>query len=461
MARIIQRFRSNLAYNPWEDSMIRKGLTALFGFFENKLQKLLEWLPKHSLLFSLLSLLSKQIPLVMGIGLVLCSVIPDGMWSNIYLLLMAFGLWILGLMNREDKAKRPFEDFFVLFMITIFLATAFSIHPALSLPYGLIYGAVFVVFSVFINQVRYWEDLLKVVIALAFAALMVSIYGIIQKHVIGVSVNLSQTDISISQELSGRVYSTLGNPNILGEFYLLVLPLVVGLFLVHDKKAVKFLAAMTLLLSLYVLLATGSRSAWGSFAFAMAVFIALYQPRWLPIFLMMGLISFFFMPQTIQMRVMSIFNKNDSSLGYRRFIYECASLMKGDYQWVGGVGLGGDIFQKVFESYKVEELSTVAHSHNLYLQLAIEAGIFSVIFLLSYMAKIVLKALSSFAQDKSKVEGKKKILQIACISSLAGFFLMSFVDYTWFYFRIVILFFAVVGILSNLNDAKVQLDKAE
>ncbi|WP_159435145.1 O-antigen ligase family protein [Aedoeadaptatus urinae] len=441
--------------------MIRKGLATLYGFLESKLQTLLEWLANHSLLFSLLALLSKHIPLVMGVGLVLCSVIPDSLWSNIYLLLMAFGLWILGLINREDNAKRPFEDFFVLFMITIVLATVFSIHPALSLPYGLIYGAVFVIFSVFINQIRSWEDLSKVVIALAFAALMVSVYGILQKHVIGVSVNLSQTDISISQELSGRVYSTLGNPNILGEFYLLVLPLVCGLFLVHDSKIVKALAAMTLLLSLYVLLATGSRSAWGSFAFAMAVFIALYKPRLLPIFLMMGLISFFFMPQTIQVRVMSIFNKNDSSLGYRRMIYEAASLMKGDYQWVGGVGLGGDIFQKVFESYKVNELSTVAHSHNLYLQLAIEAGMFSVIFLLSYVAKIVLKALSSFAQNKSGKEGKIKILQIACIASLAGFFLMSFVDYTWFYFRIVVLFFAVVGILSNLNNVKAQSDKAE
>lgn len=461
MEHIIQRFRSNLGYNPWEHSMIRKGLATLYDLIESKLQKLLEWLANHSLLFSLLSLLSKHIPIVMGVGLVLCSVIPDGMWSNIYLLLMAFGLWILGLMNGEGKTKRPYEDFFVLFVITIALATVFSIHPALSLPYGLIYGAVFVIFSVFINQIRSWEDLSKVVIALVFAALMVSIYGILQKHVIGVSVNLSQTDISISQELSGRVYSTLGNPNILGEFYLLVLPLVCGLFLVHDSKIVKALAAMTLLLSLYVLLATGSRSAWGSFAFAMAVFIALYKPRLLPIFLMMGLISFFFMPQTIQMRVMSIFNKNDSSLGYRRMIYEAASLMKGDYQWVGGVGLGGDIFQKVFESYKVKELTTVAHSHNLYLQLAIEAGMFSVIFLLSYVAKIVLKALLSFAQNKSDKEGKIKILQIACIASLAGFFLMSFVDYTWFYFRIVVLFFAVVGILSNLNDVKAQSDKAE
>lgn len=461
MEQIIQRFKSNLDYNPWEDSMIRKGLTALYGQLEGKIQKLLQWLANHSLLLSLLALLSKHIPIVMGVGLVLCSVIPDNLWSNIYLIPLAFGLWILGLMNGEGKAKRSFEDFFVLFMITIALATVFSIHPALSLPHGLMYGTVFVIFSVFINQIRSGEDLLNVVIALAFAALMVSIYGILQKHVIGVSVNLSQTDISISQELSGRVYSTLGNPNILGEFYLLVLPLVVGLFLVHDKKAVKALAAMTLLLSLYVLLATGSRSAWGSFAFGMAVFIALYQPRWLPIFLMMGLISFFFMPQTIQVRVMSIFNKNDSSLGYRRMIYEAASLMKGDYQWVGGVGLGGDIFQKVFESYKVKELTTVAHSHNLYLQLAIEAGIFSVIFLLSYMAKTVLKALSSFAQSKSGEEGKIKILQIACISSLAGFFLMSFVDYTWFYFRIIVLFFAVVGILSNLNDVIAQSDEAE
>lgn len=206
MEHIIQRFRSNLGYNPWEDSMIRKGLAAVYGQLESKIQKPLEWLINHSLIFSLLALLSKHIPIVMGVGLVLCSVIPDNLWSNIYLIPMAFGLWILGLMNGEGKAKRSFEDFFVLFMITIALATVFSIHPALSLPYGLLYGAVFVIFSVFINQIRSGEDLLNVVIALTFAALMVSIYGILQKHVIGVSVNLSQTDISISQELLSLIH---------------------------------------------------------------------------------------------------------------------------------------------------------------------------------------------------------------------------------------------------------------
>ena len=142
-----------------------------------------------------------------------------------------------------------------------------------------------------------------------------------------------------------------------------------------------------------------------------------------------------------------MFNKHDTSLNYRKHIYNCAEIMKDDYQLLGGVGVGNEVFQSAFENYKVKELTKVAHSHNLYLQIAIEMGLMTLIALILYIVKTVLQALANRADDKMQ-----RLVQIACIASIAGFMLMSVADYTWFYLRIVYMFFTTLAILSVSNN---------
>lgn len=435
----------NLNYNAWEDSAFRNWIYKIYSPIENVIYKFLKFLSKNSLIFSFLQLLSKNIPVLISLMIVFTGIVPDALWSNKYFYLMGFGLYILHVYNR-DKERNALDDLLVLFILTIMLSTVLSIHPKMSVKYLLNYLTIFLIFAIFINNIKSVDDLKKVINSITIAVFFVSAFGILQKHVIGVTVNLSQTDISISQELSGRVYSTMGNPNVLGEYYLLTLPIVVANFLISDKKWLKAFSTFTFLISLYILLATGSRSAWGSFALCGVVFVLLYKPRLLPILIMLGLISFFFMPQNIQTRIASIFNKHDTSLNYRQHIYNSAEIMKDDYKLLGGVGLGNEVFQGAFENYKVKELTKVAHSHNLYLQLAIEIGIFGLIFLIVYLIKMILKALFNKTGNESL-----DLIKTACISQIAGFMLMGIADYTWFYLRIVMMFFITMGILYVVN----------
>lgn len=454
MGKFYQAFKSglreNLNYNAWEDSFIRKAIYKIYSPIENVIYKILKLFAKNSFIFSLLQLLSKNIPTLISLMIVFVGIVPDVLWSNKYLYIMAFGLYILNLYNN-NREKNVLDDLMILFILSIILSTIFSLYPKLSLKYLVNYLTVFLIFTIFINNIRTFEDIKKIITSITIATFCVSAYGILQKHVIGVSVNLSQTDISISQELSGRVFSTMGNPNVLGEYYLLTLPIIIANIIFNDKKLVKAFGAFTVLISLYILLSTGSRSAWGSFALCVFVFVLLYKPRVLPVLIMLGLISFFFMPQNIQTRVVSIFNKHDTSLNYREHIYESAGIMMDDYKLLGGVGLGNEVFQSAFENYKVKELTKVAHSHNLYLQLSIEIGIFGLAFLILYIIKIISKSILN-----KSIRYELNLIKIACISQIAGFMLMSIADYTWFYLRIVVMFFISVAILYICNKNSLE-----
>lgn len=445
-------FKSDINYNAWENSAIRNIFYKIYAVFERVIYKILSILENNSLIFSILSFLSRHMDFIIGLSLVLIGIVPDNLWSNLYFYIMVFGLWIVNIFNRDDKDKISFDEFFVLFILSVLLSTVFSIHPKLSIKYAVNYIFVFIFYSVFINNIKTSKELYRVITAVTIATLIVSFYGLLQKFVIGVAVNLSQTDMSISQELSGRVYSTMGNPNVLGEYYLLTIPLIVTNFLCNERKSIKALSAFTVIISLFVILTTGSRSAWASFAVCVVVFVLLYKPKLLPILFMLGLISFFFMPQTIQTRVVSMFNKSDSSINYRKYIYESANLMRRDFQFIGGVGLGNEVFQGAFENYKVSALSTVAHCHNLYLQLTIEMGIFGLLFLILHIAKQILEALTDIFN--SSVKESIKLVQVACISSIAGFMLMSVADYTWFYLRIVAMFFMILAFLKKSRKIK-------
>lgn len=444
MTRLLENLKLSLAYNAWRDSFIRKLISTIWLFIEERLYAVLDALARKSCIFSLLKKLAKKISLVIALGIVLICIIPDRFWSNKFIYLMAFGLMLLNIYNKDQKRRVAFEDFFVLFVVSILLSAGLSVFPRLSLKYLVNYLAVFMIFAIFVNNIKR-EGLAVLLNGVTLAVLVVSLFGLVQKYIIGIAVNLSQTDISISQDLSGRVYSTMGNPNVLGELYILLIPLIVANLLSTKKVFVKAISLVTILISVLVLLLTGSRSAWASIALSAVVFLLLYRPRVVPIFIMLGLISFFFMPQNIQTRVVSMFNKSDTSLNYRKYIRESASDMKHRYEFVGGVGLGNEVFQSVFEPYKVKELTKVSHSHSLYMQLTIELGIFAVFFLLAYLAKLILHSLII---AKASTDETQRLIIYACISAILGFMLMSTADYTWFYLRILVLFFITAGTLK-------------
>ncbi len=156
----------------------------------------------------------------------------------------------------------------------------------------------------------------------------------------------------------------------------------------------------------------------------------------------------FLLPETITNRFMSIGNMSDSSTSYRFYIYMGTLSMLKDY-WICGVGPGTAAFNLVYPSYAYDSIMA-PHAHNLYLQTMCDAGISGIVLLIA----IIYRVFKSCAIGlKNSADKRDKIFIIGAVSSLCGFFLQSMFDYTFYNYRVMFLFWAVVGLAMLYSDA--------
>ena len=113
---------------------------------------------------------------------------------------------------------------------------------------------------------------------------------------------------------------------------------------------------------------------------AAVVFLALINWKVLPLFLLVGIFCLPLLPDTIYNRILTIGDSRDTSTNYRFQIYNASFTMMKDY-WFRGTGLGSDAMVSVFELYPpMRDGNFPVHTHNNYLQMWGELGLFGGIF---------------------------------------------------------------------------------
>lgn len=364
--------------------------------------------------------------------LIMC--VPDQRWKNIYFLGFVATLFLLFLTKLPKESERlPYfqgmDEFFIVFHFWFLISTVTSVFPMESLKYLIAAMMLFFMSLLMLNLIDTVEEISGTVFGIACTVLAVSLIGIYQLKTGQVSVNTSYTDVSVFQGLGARMSATFGNPNLFGEFLIMGIPFVLAAVLISSGTK-RYLFASFLLPVMYALLKTGSRSAWLSFAVAVFFFCLLWKPKSVLWLMTAGLFVFYFMPDQFFFRIMSVFNRQDTSIATRKYIYASTINMIKNYPF--GVGLGSGVYEAILENYK-DRFSTAAHSHNLYLQILVEQGIFG--FLAFSVMMIRLTFLSLVHIFKSQEE-KLKVILIAAFSSIIAIMVMGLAEHIWFYFRI-------------------------
>lgn len=241
-----------------------------------------------------------------------------------------------------------------------------------------------------------------------------------------------------------RVYSTLANPNVLGEYLLLVIPSALVFFLKDKAKSLsKWVYLGISGIMLICLILTQSRGCWLGFMATAAIFITFYEGR------LWGLVPLvlcampFVMPQSILDRLASIGDMGDSSTSYRVFIWMGAMGILRNYL-IGGIGMGEAAFAQVYPLFSYNAI-VAPHSHNTFLQLLVEGGIPA---LATFIAVIVLALKSGHKAYKSHPKKSTDALMILGIGSgIIGFLVQSMFDYTFYNYRVMAVFFMVSAIV--------------
>ncbi len=331
-----------------------------------------------------------------------------------------------------------------LFLIFMLVSSVFSFSPKKCVlgwgMYLIFTGFYFVITNALDNKTEI-EALLKVFV---LAGVFVALYGILQ-YVFGWNTSNAWIDEEMFEEATMRAYSTMENPNVLGEYLLLFIPLSAVFFL---KKGVKswerifYIGAF--LLGCLCMVFTQSRGCWLGLLLTAAIFVTFYNGKlWglLPIAL---IIIPFIIPETMVERMSSVGNLEDSSTSYRVFIWLGTLKMLKDF-WIGGIGMGEGAFRSVYPLYSYNAI-IAPHSHNTFLQMIVEGGIATIIIFIAAMIIFIKKMSVGYRKDN------RSIMCLALGSGVIGFLLQSMFDYTFYNYRMMAMFFMILAIGSRLVD---------
>ena len=281
------------------------------------------------------------------------------------------------------------------------------------------------------------------------------------------------------EEVMTRVYGTLKpyNPNLFGGYMLSIIPAFLALPFTFNNRIIKLpksdktMSLQTVLiicsfilaiLSVIALFLTGCRGAYIGFFFQMLFLIPIIfrflEPQLKKIFLSIvafisGIVAIIIIStSSLRARIFSIFAmRNDSSNSFRFNVYHsCLNMFKDN--WLLGIGCGNQNFREIYGLYMRTGFDALS-AYNIYLETAVESGIFALIAFVLFVAAIFKKGLS-FINKLKFDELTHQIFVLAALISIVGMLTHGVVDTVFFRPQIQFTFWIMVGVIRVITDCK-------
>ncbi|MBQ4550602.1 MAG: O-antigen ligase family protein [Oscillospiraceae bacterium] len=374
-----------------------------------------------------------------GAALILAPILPT--MAVLALVCLCMGFALLHLASDRDAAitPSPLNVHIALYALVILWSTVTSVSFAGSLLPGMLTAA-FVLFFYGVTSSGLEKHLDKVLWLLLAAGVGVSLYGFYQAC-FPERYSDVWTDTDLFSAITFRVYSTLANPNVLGEYLLLVIPIACAMLFSSDTWGKRIACLIAAGIMGVCLILTYSRGCYLGLLFAAAVFLVLLDRR----FLFLGIIAValcpLYLPDSVISRFTSIGNMTDTSTSYRVGIWLGSLAMLKDFGF-SGVGYGSEAFNTIYPAYAMHSISA-QHAHNLFLQILCDSGIVGLLVFLGLMVSFCRMMLTAIRHTSN---ARARILQIGGISAVSGFLVQSLTDYTFYNYRVMLLFFGMLGL---------------
>ncbi len=399
---------------------------------------------------------------LLALGVFAIFVVPHDFWNNLYGTILVFALFAVYflclLSGRQDLGKSATGLWFPLlfFVFTTFLSVVGSPTMGDSIRVLLFFITAFLLCLLTFGTFSSYEKMERLLTFMVLAVGLTAVYGIVQRA-LGVEADASLTDLELNADMPGRIFSTLGNPNNFAEFLMLFTPFVFAWTLNGEKSGRRAFGLLVIALAVVALLLTYSRSGWLAFLVAAIVFVALYDWKLLPVVFLIGILCIPLLPESILNRILTIGNLQDSSSSYRVDIWTGSLAMLRDGYWFAGTGLGSGAFTSVYPAYAIGESRVAPHTHMQFMEILAEMGIIGLVAILWLSVSLVRRT----AVHAARAKGKIRTVLCAAAASMAGITAIGFVEYTWFYPRVMLAFFVSAGIsMAAVKIAKAQKENS-
>jgi putative inorganic carbon (hco3(-)) transporter len=293
-------------------------------------------------------------------------------------------------------------------------------------------------------------------------SLIVSVYGL-RQWFFGAAQLATWVDPESPLSKTTRVYSYLGNPNLLAGYLLPAVVLSLVAIFVWQSWVKKALASTMLIVNCACLVLTFSRGGW--IGLLVAVFTAItllvywwsvqMPPFWrtwsLPIMLggLFGvLILAVIFVEPLRLRAFSIFadRQQDSSNNFRRNVWDAVFEMIRDRPIIG-IGPGHNAFNKVYPLYQRPRYSALS-AYSILLEVAVETGFVG---LACFLWLILVTFNTAFLQLRRLRQSRniQGFWLIGAFASLLGMLAHGTVDTIWFRPEVNTLWWLMVALIAS------------
>jgi putative inorganic carbon (HCO3(-)) transporter len=296
------------------------------------------------------------------------------------------------------------------------------------------------------DPVRRWVEAL-----LLCAALMVGVYGIREKIV--------QSYLMEPRNPGWQVFSTFYNPNSLGGFIAMLLPLVLSLGLAASRHAERLLWAALALVLAVELVPTNSKGAELGLAVGLVVYGVLLavtsrRPRenvvrvagtlGAAVVVGGGALA---VSGAIRHAVFAALSQQSASNMFRILTWKGTLAMALANPWLG---VGPGAFVSAYMNYAVGGYTQAAHQN--YLQVAAEQGVLGLVIFLWLLGAALFTGWRALRRPEA--EHRDRLLAAGGLSAVVVLMVHSFFDYDWYIGAINLSFWLVAGTLAHLAHGR-------
>lgn len=381
-----------------------------------------------------------------------------------------FLVFIKVLITKGEKLELEKCNFYLLIYLLICLISNFTSSMFSQSLYGfmktLMYFGFYFALCQFLKNHKNYITLLLFVIAILVS--FEGFVGLIQNSA-GVE-NIStwqDTSYVNPEDVLSRVYGTLKpyNPNLLAGYMVAGFSSIIGLFLLYlSMKKIKsaVISGICILVSGLTIFLTGCRGAYLAlftiiigliFASFQVIFYdfnkVFYKKLWKMIISAFAFCSIAFMSinQGIFKRLMSIFIlRGDSSTSFRMNVYHSSIQMFQD-NWLCGIGVGNKVFREIYGLYMLSGFDALS-CYCIFLEMAVESGIFALIAYLLFIGSLVFSAIKRFITSK---ELNYKIILFVSLISILAVMVHGIFDTIYFRPQVQFVFWTMAAILTTLT----------
>ncbi len=292
-------------------------------------------------------------------------------------------------------------------------------------------------------------------------SLIVSVYGL-RQYIFGVEALATWVDPTSDSANLTRIYSYLGNPNLLAGYLIPAVSLSFAAIFNWKRWLPKALALTIFLVNSAALILTYSRGGWIGFLACIFVFLVLLvywysvqlPPKWRPWAMpallgssaaVLTLAILFVEP--IRDRVASIFvGREDSSNNFRINVWSAVLDMIRDRP-IRGIGPGNDAFNKIYPLYQRPRFTALS-AYSIFLEIAVETGFIGLLCFLWLMVVIFNQGIEQLKRLR-EVGNSQGFWLIASIAGISGMLAHGLVDTVWYRPQLMTLWWLMVGIIAS------------